>query len=112
MRGTLLALVLAIAAAMPAVAHRLTVFASVEGESLVVEAKFSTGRVPKTGVVTLFDAQDSAIGRHDLGGDGMLRLPLDPAWAEEGVKIEVEAGDGHSNYWILTPADISAGAGG
>jgi sirohydrochlorin cobaltochelatase len=29
--------------------------------------------------------------------------------AETGLRIEVEAGDGHSDYWLLTPDDIAHG---
>ena len=37
--------------------------------------------------------------------------PLPEGAAEGGLMIEVEASDGHDNYWILTPDDIARGAG-
>ena len=45
---------MAAVAATPAMAHQLNVFAFVEDGSVVVEAKFSTGRIPVSGEVRVF----------------------------------------------------------
>ena len=106
-----LALALVVAAS-PAAAHQLKVFAFVEEGSVVVEAKFSSGRAPKSGEVRVFDASGEQIDTLELGEDGTLTFPLDPAHAESGLTIEVEASEGHDDYWILTPEDIARGAEG
>ncbi len=92
-------------------AHGLNVFAFVEGDEVVVEAKFSNGRAPVTGDVQVIDAEGHLVARLTLEADGTLRFPLDPQAAEAGLTIEVSTGDGHDDYWILTPEDIARGSG-
>lgn len=99
-------------AAPPALAHGLNVFAFVEDGNVVVEAKFSSGRAPVAGEVRIFDAAGTQIDTRTLGDDGTLTFPLDPAVASGGLTIEVEASDGHEDYWILTPDDIARGGAG
>ena len=107
----ILALMLALAAS-PAAAHKLKVFAFVEGSAVVVEAKFSTGRVPVAGEVRVFDAAGAQVGTFELGEDGTITFPLDPVQAAEGLMIEVKTSEGHEDYWILTPDDIQRGKAG
>ncbi|QFS81725.1 hypothetical protein FIU97_02955 [Roseivivax sp. THAF40] len=108
--GFLSGLALAIAvAASPAAAHRLNVFAFVEDGQVVVEAKFSTGRLPVAGEVRVYDAAGEQIQTLDLGETGTMMFPLDPSYAT-GLTIEVEASEGHEDYWILSPDDIAKGA--
>jgi nickel transport protein len=89
-----------------ALAHQLNVFAYLEGGNVVVEAKFSTGRVAQTGTVQVFDGNEALVHEAALGEDGMARFPV-PA-SDTGLKVEVVASEGHSNYWILTPQDLAA----
>ena len=103
---------MAAVAATPAMAHQLNVFAFVEDGSVVVEAKFSTGRIPVSGEVRVLDAAGKEIETYDLGKDGTLTFALDPAHADTGLTIEVEASGGHEDYWILTPDDIARGQDG
>ena len=98
-------------AAAPASAHQLRVFAFVEGETVNVEAKFSSGRIPKSGEVRVFDASEALLQTLPLDPDGVTSFPL-PADAADGLMIEVEAGDGHEDYWLLTPEDIAKGESG
>lgn len=110
-RSVFLALAI-IAAAFPAAAHKLVVFASVSGETVNVEAKFSTGRIPKSGEVRVFDAKETLIQTLPLDPDGITSFPLNPDAGAEGLLIEVEAGEGHEDYWLLTPDDIARGQNG
>lgn len=96
-------------AAAPAAAHRLNVFAWVEAGEVVVEAKFASGARAKSGTVRVFDADERLVRSLPLGADGSARF--DAESAESGLRVEVEASEGHVDYWILTPADL-AGAGG
>jgi len=103
-----LAIVLSATAAF---AHQLNVFAFVEGDTVVVETKFSSGRIPVSGDVEVSDATSEVILTLQLQEDGTVRFPLDMDVAADGLMIEVSTGDGHSDYWILTPDDISNGSG-
>lgn len=112
MKGAPLALIAAFAGTQAA-AHDLRVFASVDGETVNVEAKFSTGRLPVAGEVRVFDADETLIETYRVDPDGVTSFPLVDGAAETGLMIEVEVGDeGHSDYWLLTPDDIARGQGG
>ena len=100
-----------VAATSPAAAHKLRVFASVSGETVNVEAKFSTGRIPKSGEIRVFNAAETLILTLPLDPDGVTSFPLGEE-AAEGLLIEVEAGEGHEDYWRLTPDDIARGRSG
>lgn len=110
-RRTLLTLALVAASATTALAHQLNVFAFVEDGMVNVECKFSNGNVPVSGEVRVLDAQDVLLTTLPLGEDGTAAFPLDPETASDGLKIEVETGEGHDDYWILTPTDIANGSG-
>lgn len=88
-----------------AVAHQLNVFAWVNGAEVLVEAKFSNGRVPQIGTVRVFDAQENLVETLTIDEDGTARFPI--AGAEDGLRIEIETGEGHEDYWILTPDDLA-----
>ena len=110
-RAAFLALAI-VAVAFPAAAHKLVVFASVTGGMVNVEAKFSTGRIPKSGEVRVFDATEALVETLPLDPDGVTSFPLDANAASGGLMIEVEAGNGHKDYWLLTPDDIARGQNG
>jgi nickel transport protein len=109
MQGARIGLAIGLAAALgaaPALAHRFNVFAWVEGETVVVEGKFSNGNLAKSGTIKVFDGGDQLLRTLEMGPEGTARFPLEGA--EEGLRIEMSTGDGHDDYWILTPADIQA----
>lgn len=109
MRGALaLALALSLLAGS-AQAHRLNVFATVEGEAVVVEARFSNGNPAEGGAVRVFDAADRLVFETVTGPDGTARVPLDDL--RDGLRVEVDTGKGHSDYWILSAEDLARPAG-
>lgn len=89
-------------------AHGLVVFARAEGDEVVVEAKFANGRPALSGEVRVLDGDGRELSRFSLGPAWPLRFPIGRE-AASGLTIEVFAGDGHENYWILTPEDVAAG---
>jgi len=97
--GTMLAL------AAPAAAHRLVVYAYMDGGEVVVEAKFSNGGPAKLGEIRLLDAQNALLLALPMEDDGETRVAL-PDGAQDGLTIEVETDAGHQDYWVLTPADL------
>lgn len=104
-----IALLAAMAAiALPAAAHRLNVFAWIDGEEVVVEGKFASGVVPAVGTVRVYDGADVLLVTVEIGRDGAVRIPLGGLASESGLRIEMDVGDGHEDYWILTPGDIES----
>ncbi len=106
-----LAIILSIAAAGPVTAHDLRVFASVTGEMVTVESKFSSGRVPTDGTIRVLNADNSLIMRLEIGAEGLTEFTLPEGAATTGLMIEVDVSEGHSDYWMLTPDDIAHGRG-
>lgn len=93
-----------------AAAHGLIVFASVDCEAVIVEAKFSNGRVAQKGDVRVLDAENTLLTTLSLQEDGTASVPLSSVDHSGGLLIEVDTG-GHDNYWIVTPEDISRKCG-
>ena len=108
-RACVLAALLA-AAPIAAAAHQLVVFASVDCETVVVEAKFSNGKVAKQGDVRVLDGANALLTTLQLDSDGMASVPLDSVDHSSGLVIEVDTGS-HENYWIVTPEDIARKCG-
>lgn len=106
-----LALFLVLAAALPAAAHDLRVFASVSGDTVNVEAKFSNDRLPRLGEVRVYDAAEILLLTLPLEEDGVTSFPLPAGTRETGLMIVVAVDEGHEDYWLLTPDDIAQGAG-
>lgn len=81
-------------------------FAYVEGPEIVAEAKYGNGNPVTSGSFDVRDGNDELIASVEVGEDGTVRFPLGDA--DGGLRIEMDAGEGHYDYWILTPADIEA----
>jgi len=92
-------------------AHQLNVFAYVEAGSVVVEAKFSSGKRPVSGEVRILNGNHALLTTMPLGENGILSFPLSTVEHTGGLVIEVETGEGHKDYWILTPEDITRQSG-
>ena len=94
---------------LSAFAHKLSVFAWIEGDTLVVEGKLSGGKRPKKGMVYVYDGEEKLLLKTILSKDGTTRFPL-PDY-QTGLKIVIDVGGGHRSYWILTPYDIETQRG-
>lgn len=101
-----LAGLLTVVAPIGAAAHQLTVFASVDCETILVEAKFSSGRVVQIADVRVLDGNNTLLMTLPIEKDGTLSIPLDSVDHSGGLVIEVDTGN-HDNYWIVTPDDIA-----
>ncbi len=94
------------AAPLSVAAHQLIVFASVDCEAVLVEAKFSNGNVVQQGEVRILDGENTLQTRLDIQTDGTAMIPLESVDHSAGLVIEVDTGS-HENYWIVTPDDIA-----
>lgn len=101
---------LALIAPATAGAHQLNVFATVDCEAVVVEAKFSIGKRPVAGEVRVLDGRNALLATLALDADGTSRVPLDSVDHSGGLVIEVDVGS-HDDYWIVTPEDIARKCG-
>ena len=102
-------LLAALALPADALAHRVNIFAWVEGENIVVECGFNRAAPVRGGLVTVYDAGD---GKELLQGRtndrGVYVFPVPEAVrVGHGLRIEVNAGEGHVNDWTMTAAEIN-----
>ncbi|MCP4104949.1 MAG: hypothetical protein GY749_05355 [Desulfobacteraceae bacterium] len=90
-------------AASPANAHRLTVFAWAEGDTVFVESKFAGGRKVKQGEVTVYDTQKKQLvnGKTNDQGEFSFKIP-----EKTELLIVVSAGMGHQGEWTVSLEEL------
>lgn len=99
--------------AAPALAHRVNVFAYVEGHDVVVECSYSRSERVRFGEVEVLDA---ATGAALLAGKtnekGEFRFPVPPAVraAKGDLRIVLKAGEGHQNATEVKAAEYLSAA--
>jgi nickel transport protein len=84
-------------------AHRVTVFAWTEGDTVHTESKFSGGKLVTGGKITVYDDQEKIILSGITDEKGLFSFP---APQNTALRIELEAGTGHKNHWIMGIADL------
>lgn len=95
----------------PAWAHRVNIFALVEGNEILVECGFNRSQKVKGGQVEVFNA---ASGERLLSGttdtQGQFRFPIPPQALKAGqdLRIHINAGEGHQNDWTVAAAEFMA----
>ncbi|MBD5539340.1 MAG: cobalamin biosynthesis protein CbiL [Desulfovibrio sp.] len=92
-----------------ALAHRVNIFAWLEGENIVVECGFNRAAPVRGGLVTVYDATDGKEllqGRTNDRGVFVFAVP-EPVRHAHGLRIEINAGEGHVNDWTMTAAEIN-----
>ena len=98
----------------PAEAHRVNIFAFVDGGEIQVECGFSRGSSVQAGKIEVLDA---ATGATLLTGvtdeQGVFRFPVPASAREQGhdLLIRVNAGEGHQNEWRIPAADLGQAPG-
>ena len=104
MRSLFLCLALTLLCQAPALAHRVNVFAFVEGGEVVVECSYSKSKRVKNGQITVFDANSGAtLLQGTTDEEGLFRFPVPQQARESGssLRILLVAGEGHQNEWIV-----------
>jgi nickel transport protein len=92
-----------------ALAHNVTVFAWVEGDTVHVESKFSGGRRPVAAPVEVYDARGNLLlkGVTDEKGEFSFKVP-----EKTEMKVVLLAGMGHKGEWIIPFSDLEAVSAG
>ncbi len=90
-----------------ALAHKVTVFAWVEGHTVFTESKFSGGRVAKNARIEVYNmAGDKLLeGQTDDQGKFAFQPPQ-----PEALRIVLLAGAGHRNEWRVAADEFGNGA--
>jgi nickel transport protein len=88
-------------------AHRVNLFAWVEGTTVFVECKWPDGRRVNEGTIRVLDAAGAELltGKTDHEGNFSFKIPK-----QEDLKIVLEAGMGHRAEWTVRREDLAAAA--
>lgn len=112
MKGLLLSLVFcACFLASPALAHRVNIFAFVDGDAVEVECGFNRSQKVRQGTVEVFDAATGEKLTQGLTDDGgVFRFPVSEAMVEAGhdLLVRIIAGEGHQNEWTVSADELKA----
>ena len=90
----------------PAIAHKTTIFAWVEGDTVYTQSKFSGGRKAKHAIVEVYDAKGDKLleGKTDENGEFSFKLPK-----KAELKVVLLAGTGHRGEWSIPLEEIEGG---
>ena len=87
-----------------AAAHRVNVFAWVEGDTVFVECKYPDGTKVHEGVIRVLDAAGKELlnGKTNTKGEFSFKVPK-----QDDLTIVLEAGMGHRADWPLSKQDLA-----
>jgi nickel transport protein len=104
-RRTFLLAAFALLMAETAIAHRVTVFAWVEGDMVFVESKFSGGKKVKDGTIIVTDSNGAELitGKTNDLGEYSFKIPR-----QTELRITLKAGMGHQAEWTIPIEELEA----
>lgn len=90
-----------------AFAHKVTIFAWVEGDTVFTQSKFSGGRKAQESSVVVYDTQGNRLleGKTDEKGEFAFKVPK-----KTGLKVVLKASMGHLAEWVIPVEEIIAAA--
>jgi nickel transport protein len=89
-------------------AHKLNVFACVEGSDVVVETYFSDGKGAREAAIEVYDADGALVATGKTGDDGEFRFAApDTAGA---LRVVASTGEGHRGEYAMTADELSGAA--
>jgi nickel transport protein len=89
---------------MPAFAHKVSIFAWVEGDTVYTQSKFSKGKRAKNSSVIVFDSDGNKLleGKTDDNGEFSFKIPKQTA-----LKVVLKASMGHMSEWKIPFEEIN-----
>ena len=89
---------------MPAFAHKVSIFAWAEGDTVYTQSKFSGGKRAKNSSVIVFDSDGNKLleGKTDENGEFSFKIPKKTA-----LKVVLKASMGHMAEWTIPFEEIN-----
>lgn len=86
-------------------AHKVSIFAWVEGDTVHTESKFSGGKKVKNSSIEVYDTLGNQIlvGKTDENGEFSFKIPK-----KTGIKLVLLAGMGHRAEWTIPLEEIES----
>jgi nickel transport protein len=88
---------------VPALAHKVTIFAWVEGDTVYTQSKFSGGGKAKGATVVVYDKEGNLLleGKTDEKGEFSFKVPK-----KTDLKVALKTSMGHLAEWTIPAEDI------
>lgn len=85
-------------------AHKVNVFAWVEGNMVHTQSKFGGGRKAQNAPIVVYDQHGTKLleGKTDINGEYSFRAP-----GKMEMKVVLQAGMGHQGEWVIPATDFS-----
>ena len=101
--GFICLFILSFSQAVPALAHKTSIFAWVEGDTVYTESKFSGGKRVKEGEIVVYDPGGNQLlkGKTNKRGEFSFKVPKKTA-----LKIVLQTGMGHRAEWTVPLEEI------
>lgn len=90
--------------AAPAMAHKVNIFAYVEGDVVYTESYFPDGRMVENGTIEVLDASGKKLLDGKTDPDGRFSFPL--PGKKEDLTIVIIASMGHKNSYLLQKSEM------
>lgn len=109
MRTFLLVLAVLICLPTAAMAHKVNIFAYVEGDTIVTESGYSRSKRVNEGTVKVLapDGRELASGVTDSQGHLVLPIPEEARDGSMDLKLVLYSGEGHGAEWTVRASEIS-----
>jgi nickel transport protein len=103
LKALLLILAMTLVAVQEASAHRVSVFAWVEGDTVYTQSKFGGGKKAQEAPILVYDLQGNLLlkGQTDDQGEFHFKAP-----AKVDMKIVLQAGTGHRAEWLVRATEF------
>ncbi|NLW80450.1 MAG: cobalamin biosynthesis protein CbiL [Desulfovibrionales bacterium] len=111
MRALLVFFLTAIMVHSLALAHRVNIFAYVDGEEIVAECSYSKSKRVIRGTIQVLEADSGVMllhGETDEQGMFRFRVPEQARQRGSDLRILLQAGEGHQNEWTVEAAEFMA----
>jgi len=92
----------------PAYAHKVMVFAWVDGDTVFTQSKFSGGKKVKGGKIAVYNTQEKILIEGKTGDEGKFSFKVPE---KTTLKIVLYAGAGHRAEWTVPKEDIEEMSG-
>jgi nickel transport protein len=97
-------LVMLLLVAVPAMAHKVNIFAYVEKGTVYTESYFPDGKAVEEGIIEVLDGAGKKLLEGKTDKDGHFSFPL--PGKKEDLTIVINASMGHKNNFVLKKTDM------
>jgi len=101
-------MLIALGSSQQVFAHKLNLFAYVEGDMVSVEGYFADGKKAQNSAVKVFDSSGAVLVEGVSDGEGMYRFKVSQ---KSDLKIVLSAGMGHQGEFLMSAAELGDGNG-